>query len=144
MSAKRQREPHVLEWCLPVIYDCLSEFYRDVLPAANNAREQMTERHFALWSALVTDDFDHLHADRHLLEMQARTFSIDSHVWGAADRYVAAEILDISLRRFRRMPREARLNNEALLTVLTHLQQEENLYPERASLGAESAFAWAA
>lgn len=138
MDWEPQAEPHVLEWCLPVIYDCLAEFYRDVLPAANGARDLLTERHFALWTALVQDDFAHLPADRHLLETQARSLRIGFEVWGAADRYVAAEILDISLRRFRRMPHEARVNNAALLNLLQTLRRDENRYAERASL------AWAA
>ncbi len=131
-------EPHVLEWSLPVIYDCLAEFYRDVLPAATGAREAMTERHFALWTALVQDDFEHLSADRHLLETQAQSLRMDFAVWAAADRYVAAEILAISLRRFRRMPHEARINNAALLNLLKHLRGGENKYAARATL------AWAA
>jgi hypothetical protein len=117
-----RREPHVLEWSLPVVHDCLKEFYRDALPAANGARTLMTERHFALWTTLIDEDFEHLQADRHLLDLQAGTLRVDEDVWGAADRYVAAEILDICLRRFRRMPSQAQANSAALLNILKHLR----------------------
>ncbi len=134
MHWENQAEPHVLEWCLPVIHDCLVEFYRDIVPAANGAREAMTGRHFALWTALIQDDFEHLPADRHLLETQAKNLGVDCDVWAAADRHVAAEILDISLRRFRRMPHEARINNAALLNLLKNLHRDENRDAGRATL----------
>ncbi len=132
MSLIARREPHLLEWSLPVVHDCLKEFYRDVLPAANGARVLMTERHFALWTTLVDEDFDHLPADRHLLELQAGALRLDEDVWGAADRYVAAEILDICLRRFRRMPQEAQANSAALLIILKNLQGDASRAEEPA------------
>lgn len=132
MSLIARREPHLLEWSLPVVHDCLKEFYRDVLPAANGARVLMTERHFALWTTLVDEDFDHLPADRHLLELQAGALQLDEDVWGAADRYVAAEILDICLRRFRRMPQEAQANSAALLIILKNLQGDASRAEEPA------------
>jgi len=122
MSSSANQEPHVLEWSLPVVHDCLKEFYRDMLPAANGARRLMTERHFTMWTTLIDEDFDHLAADRHLLELQAGALHLVEDVWSAANRYVAAEILDICLRRFRRMPDEAQANSIALLKILKHLQ----------------------
>jgi hypothetical protein len=83
---------------------------------------------------LIDEDFDHLAAERHLLAMQAAALCIDKDVWGAADRTVAAEILDICLRRFRRMPQEALRNNAALLNVLRHLQSDEEAHANEAAL----------
>jgi hypothetical protein len=128
MSLAMQPDAQVLEWCLPVIYDCLTEFYRDLLQSAEEERKTMTERHFVLWASLVQGDFDHLRTDFDLLAAQARSLHIYFPACWAADRDVAAEILDISLRRFRRMPRDARANNAALLALLMRLQNEEAGY----------------
>ena len=128
MSLAMQPDPQVLEWCLPVVYDCLTEFYRDLIQTAEDARKTMIERHFVLWASLVQGDFDHLRTDFDLLAAQARSLRINFPACWAADRDVAAEILDISLRRFRRMPRDARANNAALLALLTRLQNEEAGY----------------
>ncbi len=128
MPLAMQQDPQVLEWCLPVVYDCLSEFYGDLLQSAPGARRAMIERHFVLWAALIHGDFGHLRTDFDLLAAQARGLGVDFPSCWAADRDVAAEILDISLRRFRRMPREAHANNAALLALLTRLQHEEAGY----------------
>jgi hypothetical protein len=136
MSLAMQPDPQVLEWCLPVVYDCLTEFYRDLLQTAEEARKTMTERHFVLWASLVQGDFEHLHTDFDLLAAQARSLQIYFPACWAADRDVAAEILDISLRRFRRMPRDARANNAALLAVLMRLQHEEAVYAPRQVIAA--------
>ncbi len=123
-----QQHPQVLEWATPLIFDCLSGFYEEMLPAANGARSSMTERHFVLWCAMIQGDFDHLRADLHLLATQADQVGLDFLTCCLADRHVAGEILETILRRFRRMAREARNNNEALLALLTLLQQEEVIY----------------
>lgn len=123
-----QQHPQVLEWATPLIFDCLSGFYAEMLPVANGARASMLERHFTLWCALTQGDFDHLRADLHLLATQADQVGMDFLTCCLADRHVASEILDTILRRFRRMPNEARANNEALLALLTLLQEEEINY----------------
>jgi hypothetical protein len=131
VSFALQPEPQILEWCLPVVYDCLSEFYGDQLPSAPDARMAMIERHFGLWASLIQGDFHHLRTDFDLLAAQARSLGLDFPACWAADRDIAAEILDISLRRFRRMPRDAHANNAALLALLMRLQIEEAGYSAR-------------
>jgi hypothetical protein len=128
MSFAMQPDPQILEWCLPVVYDCLSDFYGDLLQSAQDARMAMIERHFGLWASLIQGDFDHLRTDFDLLAAQARSLGVDFPTCWAADRDIAAEILDISLRRFRRMPRDAHANNAALLALLMRLQIEEAGY----------------
>lgn len=128
MSFAMQPDAQVLEWCLPIVYDCLSDFYGDLLQSAPDARMAMIERHFGLWASLIHGDFHHLRTDFDLLAAQARSLGVDFPACWAADRDVAAEILDISLRRFRSMPREAHANNAALLALLTRLQNEEAGY----------------
>jgi hypothetical protein len=118
-------EPPVLEWCLPLVHDCLSEFYRDLAQIAQEAGKTLIERHFVLWTALIHGELSHLRVDCDLLAAEARSLRVDFLACCAADRHVAAEILDASLRRFRRMPREARAHNAALLAALTRLQHEE-------------------
>ena len=137
MSFAMQPDSQVLEWCLPVVYDCLTDFYGDLLQSAPSARMAMIERHFVLWASLIHGDFDHLRTDFDLLAAQARSLGVDFPACWAADRDVAAEILDISLRRFRRMPRDAHANNAALLALLTRLQNEEAGYaaPKQESKG---------
>jgi len=106
MSSSANQEPHVLEWSLPVVHDCLKEFYRDMLPAANGARRLMTERHFTMWTTLIDEDFDHLAADRHLLELQAgRCISIRTS--GAPPTAMSRRKFSTSAAPFRRMPDEA-------------------------------------
>jgi hypothetical protein len=138
MSFAMQPDPQVLEWCLPVVYDCLCEFYDDLLQSEPASRMAMIERHFVLWASLIHGDLGHLRTDFDLLAAQARSLGVDFPACWAADRDVAAEILDISLRRFRRMPREAHANNAALLALLTRLQHEEAGYvaPKQPSKGA--------
>ena len=114
----------VLEWSLPVVHDCLHEFYGQKLPGAGAAARALAKRHFALWSALVDDVYAELDAHWEQLDAQTRALRLDPNACRAADRYVAAEVLDLSLRRFRRMPEDSRINNAALLSLLTRLQQE--------------------
>ncbi len=116
-------EHHALEWSLPVIYDGLSEFYGALAPAFGAAHMAITRAHFSLWTALVYDDAAHLHLDEANLAAQAAALGIDRAACGAADRYVAGELLDLILRRFRRMPEAAQTNNAALLAILWHLQK---------------------
>jgi hypothetical protein len=118
----------VLEWCLPVVHDCLREFYVDYFPLCSVGFKVFTQRHFALWTMLVRGDHNAARADRFLLEQKASEFNFDVSTFSAADRYVAAEILDLSLRRFRRMPNEAKANNAELLGVLTHLRRQDAPY----------------
>lgn len=125
MSIAESPESPVLEWCLPLIHDSLSEYYRDLLHIAQEAQRALIDRHFMLWTALIHGDLGHLRVDCGLLAAEARNRRIDFLACCAADRHVAAEILDTSLRRFRRMPREARAQNAALLAALTRLQAEE-------------------
>ncbi len=131
MSVEAQMANHVLEWCLPVIHDCLCEFYhdfcRDLPPEAQGRPDLLTERHFELWSALARDDFDHLPSDRQELACQARALRVDLRACNAADRYVASEIFDMIQRRFRRMRHEAHAHHSALLAVLRRLRQEESV-----------------
>ena len=126
MSFETLQNPRVLEWCTPVIHDCLSEYYCDLLPRANGARDLMTERHFALWNDLVNEDFVHFRADFQRLATQARALQIDFQTCRAVDHYVGAQILDISQRRYRRMPQEARDATAALLILLKRLEQERS------------------
>ena len=129
MSVEAQMANHILEWCLPVIHDCLCEFYHGVHqnlePETQSRPDLLTERHFDLWSALARDDFDHLPSDRRELANQAYVLRVDFRTCRAADRYVASEIFDMIQRRFRRMKREAHAHNSALLVLLRRLQQEE-------------------
>ncbi|WP_294533180.1 hypothetical protein [uncultured Rhodoblastus sp.] len=127
MSVETQAETPVLEWCLPVIHDCLNEFYREKAPKEPGRADRLTERHFSLWSALARDDFDHLPADREKLAAQARSLCVDARTCRAADLYVAAEILEMIQRRFRRATHEAHANHAALLALLRRLQQQEIL-----------------
>jgi hypothetical protein len=138
MARAMQKNPLILEWATPLIFDCLSGFYVEMLPAANGARASMIERHFTLWCALIQGDLEHLRADLHLLAVQADQVGTDFLTCCLADRHVAGEILDTILRRFRRMPGESRANNEALLALLTLLQTEEIKYvaPERQARAA--------
>jgi len=134
LSPENLQNPCVLEWCAPLVYDCLSEYYYDLLPKAHGARDLMTERHFVLWSALVRDDFSHLRADVHLLATQARALQIDFQICRAVDHYVGAEILDMSQRRYRRMPHEAHDATAALLNLLRRLERERSGDATSASL----------
>jgi hypothetical protein len=127
MSAETQTPMGVLEWCLPVIHDCLNEFYQDLTQLAQGHPHRLTERHFTLWSALARDDFDHLAADRKKLAAEAESLRLDFRTCRAADLYVADEIFKIILRRFRRMDHEAHANHCALLDVLTRLREQETL-----------------
>jgi hypothetical protein len=130
MSVETQAATPVLEWCLPVIHDCLNEFYRDLPPAGQARPDLLTERHFALWSALALDDFDHLPTNREKLAAEARNLRVDARTCRAADLYVAAEIFEMIQRRFRRVNHQAHANHAALLALLRRLQLQEN--PEAA------------
>jgi hypothetical protein len=118
-----QSRDAVLEWCLPIVHDCLKEFYAEHFSPRSAAFKMLTDLHFRLWTSLVDGDFEAAREKGALLAKEAETLkaSLDAH--GAGNRYVAAEILDLSLRRFRRMPEEARQNNQALLAILTHLNR---------------------
>ena len=133
-----------LEWCLPVIHDCLNEFYQDRAPAGIDRPDLLTERQFALWSALVRDDFDHLPTTCAKLAAEARSLRVDARTWRDADLYVAAEIFDMIQRRFRRVNHEAHANHAALLAVLRRLQAQENREPAPAAEVKPATLAWAA
>lgn len=125
MSVETQAETPVLEWCLPVIHDCLNEFYHERAPAGIERPDLLTDRHFALWSALARDQFDRLPADREKLAAEASGLRVDARTCHDADLYVAAEIFDMIRRRFRYVNREAHANHAALLALLRRLQQHE-------------------
>jgi hypothetical protein len=127
MSVETQAVTPVLEWCLPVIHDCLHEFYHDLPPAGACRPELLTERHFALWSALALEDFDHLPMNREKLAAEAIGLRVDARTCRAADLYVAAEIFEMIQRRFRRVTHEAHANHAALLALLRRLQLRQNL-----------------
>ena len=116
--------PPVLEWSLPVIYDALSEFYAGLAPEGGAAHQALTQAHFALWTTLVLDDSTRLDFDKASLAAQAEALGVNRATCGAANRYVAGELLELILRRCRRMPDEARANNVALLAILSHLQMD--------------------
>ncbi len=134
MQIENQPIAPALEWCLPVVYDCLSEFYHDLLPATNSARTNMTQVHFAIWTMLAREEFDHLPASFYLFVRQAHAQKIDVRTRRAGDRYVASEILDLCSRRFHRNPEKARLHNAALLTLLERLQRLEQICATQAPL----------
>ncbi len=125
MASQGPQREEILDWCLPVIHDCLREFYVEYFPLRSAGFKLLSERHFALWSALIRGQFDAARADAAILEQKAAGLKLDAEICRAADRYIAAEILDLSLRRFRRMPRQAKENNMALLALLTQLQRHE-------------------
>src|SRR5208283_5658194 len=109
MSVEAHMANHILEWCLPVIHDCLCEFYygfcQNLPPDTQSRPDLLIERHFELWSALARDDFEHLALDRQELACHARALYVDFRTCHAADRYVAAELFEMIQRRFRRMRR---------------------------------------
>jgi hypothetical protein len=111
----------VLEWCLPVVHDCLKEFYVQQLPPRSAGFALITQLHFRLWTSLVRGDDRDAHTDAALLAREAASLKLNFDVCRAGNRYVAAELLDLSLRRFRRMPEEAKQNNQALLAILLRL-----------------------
>jgi hypothetical protein len=125
MTSQGQSQQSVLEWSLPIVHDCLREFYVAYFPLRSAGFKFLTTRHFALWTALVHGDHEAARADRFLLEQKASELNFDVSALSAANRYVAAEVLDLSLRRFRRMPNEAKANNAGLLGVLTYLRRED-------------------
>jgi hypothetical protein len=126
MSVETQTETPVLEWCLPVIHDCLNEFYRERAPKGEGAAELLTECHFLLWSDMARANFEHLSMDRQKLAAEARSLRVDARTCRAADLYVAAEIFEMIQRRFRRINHEAHANHAALLALLRRLQQQES------------------
>ena len=144
MSVETQAGTPALEWCLPVIHDCLIEFYQERAPAAPGRPDRLTERHFALWSALAREQFDHLPADREKLKAEARGLRVDAQTCRAADLYVAAEIFHMIQRRFRRVNHEAHANHAALLSVLRRLQAQENREAAPAAEVKPARLAWAA
>jgi hypothetical protein len=123
MFSQSQAKQAVLEWCLPVVHDCLREFYVQYFPLRSTNFKLLAQAHFTLWISLVRGDYEAAQADSVLLLRKVRGLQLDMGTCGAADRYVAAELLDLSLRRFRRMPVEAKNNNKALLTILMHLSR---------------------
>lgn len=134
MFIEGQSQRVVLEWSLPIVHDCLREFYVQYVPLRSTAFKQLTQLHFTLWASLVRGDFEAARADEAQLANTAAALKLDLAVCGAANRYVAAELLDLSLRRFRRMPEEAKMNNQTLLAILMHLNR--NSGPSRASAPA--------
>lgn len=122
----RQGKPKqaVLEWCLPVVHDCLREFYTQHFRPNSAEFGLLTQLQFALWTSLVRDDREAARSDVALLAHKAAALRLNWEVCNAADRYVAAELLDLSLRRFRRMPDEAKRTNQALLTLLMQLNSD--------------------
>jgi hypothetical protein len=123
MFSQGQPEQAVLEWCLPVVHDCLREFYVRRFALRSAAFTRITQLHFKFWTSLVRGDFVAARADVAILFQEARRLKVDCESCGSADRYIAAELLELLLRRFRRMPVEAKQNNQALLAVLLHLNQ---------------------
>jgi hypothetical protein len=134
MFSQSQSNQAVLEWCLPVVHDCLREFYVQHFPLRSQNFKLLTQRHFTLWTALVRGDYEAAQADASILLRKTQGLQLDSDLCGAADRYVAGELLDLSLRRFRRMPVEAKNNNKALLTILMHLNRQAASRPVPARL----------
>jgi hypothetical protein len=121
MFGQCQLRESILEWSLPVVHDCLREFYLQHFPARSAAFTLLSRLHFRLWTSLVTGDADTARADAMALEQKAAALKLGFDVCGAANRYVAAEVLDLSLRRFRRMPEEAMRNHQELLAILLRL-----------------------
>jgi hypothetical protein len=111
----------VLEWCLPVVHDCLREFYVQHFPLRSAAFKLLTRVHFQLWTSLVRGDCEAARADAVILAQKAAGLKLTVDVCAAANRYVGAEVLDLSLRRYRRMPEAAKRNNRDLLTILLRL-----------------------
>lgn len=138
MFGQCQVREAILEWSLPVVHDCLREFYLQHFPARSAAFTLLSTLHFKLWTALVTGDSDAARADAMALEQKAAGLKPGFDLCGAANRYVAAEVLDLSLRRFRRMPDEAMRNHQELLAILLRLA------PKAAVSKAEPAFRRAA
>jgi hypothetical protein len=118
-----QSRDAVLEWCLPVVHDCLKEFYAEHFPPRSAAFKTLTQLHFRLWTSLVREDFEAARAQGAILAQKSETLKAKFDAQVAGNRYVAAEVLELSLRRFRRMPEEAKRNNRALLAILTHLNR---------------------
>ncbi|MBB4198697.1 hypothetical protein CCR94_06755 [Rhodoblastus sphagnicola] len=123
MVSQGQSQQPVLEWSLPIVHDCLREFYFQHFPLRSAGFRLLTGLHFSLWTSLVLGDFDAARADDAALAQKADGLKLDFDICGAANRYVAAELLNLSLRRFRRMPEEAKTNNQALLDILVHLNR---------------------
>jgi hypothetical protein len=121
MCGQSQLRESILEWSLPVVHDCLREFYIQHFPARSALFTHLSQLHFKLWTALVTGDFDAARGDATMLDQKAAGLKLGFDICGAANRYVAAEVLDLSLRRFRRMPEEAMRNNQELLAILLRL-----------------------
>jgi len=121
MYGQSQLRETVLEWCLPVVHDCLHEFYAKHFPPRSSAVSTLTQLHFKLWSSLVRGDDRGGQADAAILSQKASRLKLNPEVCAAGNRYVAAEILDLSLRRFRRMPEAAKRNNQELLAILLRL-----------------------
>ena len=120
-SARSQLRESVLEWSLPVVHDCLREFYVQHFPARSAAFNLLSQLHFKLWTSLVGGDCDAARVDAMILDQKAAGLKLGLDLCGAANRYVAGEVLDLSLRRFRRMPEEAKRNNQELLAILLRL-----------------------
>ncbi len=121
MFGQSQLRESILEWSLPVVNDCLREFYAQHVAARSAAFNLLSQLHFKLWTSLVTGDFDAARTDAMSLDQKAAGLKLGFDVCGAANRYVAAEVLDLSLRRFRRMPDEAMRNHQELLAILLRL-----------------------
>ncbi|MCW2315070.1 hypothetical protein M2322_000590 [Rhodoblastus acidophilus] len=131
MFIEGQSQRVVLEWSLPIVHDCLREFYVQYVPLRSAGFKQLTQLHFTLWASLVRGDFEAARADEAKLATTAASLGLDVAICGAANRYVAAELLDLSLRRFRRMPEESKTNNQTLLAILMHLNR--NAAPSHAA-----------
>ena len=121
MFSQGQPKQAMLEWCLPVVHDCLREFYTQHFRPHSAEFRRLTQLQFTLWTSLVRGDREAARSDVALLAHKAAALRLNWEVCSAADRYVAAELLDLSLRRFRRMPEEAKRTNQALLTLLKQL-----------------------
>ncbi|MCW2282433.1 hypothetical protein M2323_000060 [Rhodoblastus acidophilus] len=121
MCGQSQLRESVLEWSLPVVHDCLREFYLQHFPARSAAFTLLSQLHFKLWTSLITSDFEAARTDAATLDRKAGGLKPGFDLCAAANRYVAAEVLDLSLRRFRRMPEEAMRNHQELLNILLRL-----------------------
>lgn len=109
----------LLEWSVPVVFDCLHECYRKRLDAVRAG--SLAHRHARLWRTLIAGDmslYDQLRRD---LCAALAAFDLDDRSGLEADVCVLAELYDIAMARFSRSPRSAQAYRQALSSLAAKL-----------------------
>ncbi len=115
------RQDSLLDWSAPIISDVLLEFYHARFPRNATASAALAKAHFEVWVALLLPQSDRLPMRRALLLEIMDIMHVDSAAAALGDAKVAEELLDIVMRRFRRMPTEARDHHWSLISAVAHL-----------------------